>query len=459
MSKVRKRRVVPLALIGGGVVVAALLIATRPDTGVNPDSRVDRLVRTFVATPTSHRLAITAYGTSQADQEWVAIAEVSGRVTMLAETFDDGEVLQAGTLVATIDKLDYEIRLKTAQTDVKAQQQKLLELTQSKENIQSIIDLRGQQVEFAKAEAARLQSLVEQKAGSPAAYEQAESAYIDSQSALQDLKNELAIIPIRRQAVEVALEAAELRVTQAQREIDRCEVRVPFTSLCVRRTAELHQHVAIGSELGRFQSVERSRVVAMVEARRAMGMLPKLSDSIGKIDLRRQSTSLIKELRKHFDALAIPVDLTWRAGEGVSHWRGRLARVSASIDQSTRSIPMIIEVDDAFTDIQIGIKPALVPGMFLEVMIYGDLVHDVFVVPRDVVRDDLIYVVRDGTLAIVPIHVLALEERVAVIDSGLRDGDQVVLADLFPAANGMPLRTEQVDNPVQPRLELPPLLE
>ena len=160
MSKVRKRRVVPLALIGGGVVAAALLIATRPDAGVKPDSRLERLVRTFVATPTSHRLAIKAYGTSQADQEWVAIAEVSGRVTMLAETFDDGEVLQEGTLVATIDKLDYEIRLKTAQTEVKTQEQKLLELTQSEENIQSIIELRARQVEFAKAEAERLKSLV-----------------------------------------------------------------------------------------------------------------------------------------------------------------------------------------------------------------------------------------------------------------------------------------------------------
>ena len=116
-----------------------------------------------------------------------------------------------------------------------------------------------------------------------------------------------------------------------------------------------------------------------------------------------------------------------------------------------------MEVKDAFSAVQIGVKPALVPGMFVEVTFYGEVLNDVYVIPREAIRDESVYVVREGRLAIVSIHVLALEDEAAVVDSGLSPGDQVVIADLFPAANGMLLRTEVVPNPVSPRLELPEL--
>ena len=69
----------------------------------------------------------------------------------------------------------------------------------------------------------------------------------------------------------------------------------------------------------------------------------------------------------------------------------------------------------------------------------------------------MMYVVRDDRLEIVRVHVRNVEREISVVDSGLRDGDLVVLADLFPAANGMPLRVEVVENPAKPRLGLPEL--
>ncbi|MDV6030408.1 MAG: hypothetical protein F9B45_09940 [Phycisphaera sp. RhM] len=137
---------------------------------------------------------------------------------------------------------------------------------------------------------------------------------------------------------------------------------MPFTGLCINRSVEPHEHVAIGQPLGQIISVDRAQVVAMVEARRMLNLLPKLSDAIGTIDLRNQSTSLVAELRKRIGSMGGPVDLTWRAGEGESSWRGSLARVSATVNQATWAIPLIIEVEDAFSAIKLGKKPALVPG-------------------------------------------------------------------------------------------------
>lgn len=456
-NRLTKPILLSLAIIFSGVAVAVGLFLTRPSSAVDARAQGDRLVRTFRAAPTSHRIAVQAYGTSQADQEWIAVAEVGGRINSMDNFFDDGEVLQEGTVVATIEKQDYELVLKTAETEVSAQEQKQREIAQLKVNLESSIAVRTQQVAIAKKDVDRLEKLVDNNVGSAAEFDRAASTYLERDAALQNLKNELALIPIKKQAADTALAAAELQVSQARRDVERCEIRLPFTALCIARNVDPEQQVAVGRELGRFISVQRARVIAMVEARRALMLFPKLSDIIGTIDLRSQTSSLINELRRQFEVLNIPVDVTWRTGERVANWRGRLARASATVDEATRAIPLIIEVDDAFTAVKLGERPALVPGMFLEVVIYGDVVEDVFVVPRDVVRDGSVYVVREGRLAIVPVHIRALEEQLAVIDSGLVEGDQVVLVDLFPAASGMPLRFKEVDNPVKARAELPPL--
>ena len=345
---------VVVLLIGGGV--AAALVATRPATPTNTQPALPRLVRTIRVTPTEHRPAVHAYGTSQADQQWTAITEVAGRIEMLSDAFDDGEVLAEGTLITTIDQREYESALQTAETEVQTQLEKLEEISRSTENTRSLIPLREEQVAIAKSETERLRDLSRKNAGSIQAYERAASSHLESITALQNLRNELALLPIRKRSVETALKAARLRVETARRDLERCEIRMPFTGLCVHRSAEKHEHVTPGRTLGRFISVRRAQVVAMIEARRLLRLLPRLGDTIGVIDLRNQSTSLMKELRKQFRTMGVPADVTWRAGEGFAQWRGTLARVSATVDESTRSIPLIIEVDDAFSAIKLGRK-------------------------------------------------------------------------------------------------------
>jgi len=451
------KRAIPLAILAVGMAAAVTLAVTRPQPTETPQESRGRLVRTFRASPTSHRVAVHAYGTSRAGDEWAAIAEVSGRINMLEEAFEQGEIIPAGTLLATIDKLDYELAVKSAATKVASQKQQQVELVQTKANLEGMTTLRQQQLKFAKSELDRIQGLLERGAGTQADYERAFTAYVDRQASLRDLENQLALIPIQEQSLSLATDAATLQLQQAERDLDRCELRLPFTGLCIARDVELHQQTTRGEHLGQFLALEHAEVIAMVEPRRALALLPSVGKRVAPIDLASQTTSLFGELRRRFDALQMPVDVTWRAGEGQAQWRGRLVRPAATFDETTRSIPLIIEVADAFSEVQIGIKPPLVPGMFVDVVIYGQELEEVFVVPRDVVRDDSVHVIRDGRLVVAPVDVAALEEDIAIIESGLVDGDHVVLADLFPAANGMQLRAKEVANPVQPREDLPPI--
>ena len=454
-SKTRSRRLLPVVMLIVGVGIASLLYATRQGPPVRPSPPAPRLVRTFRAVATPHRIAVTAYGTTQASQQWTAISEVSGTIAQLSDRFAAGDVIPAGELLATIDKLDYELAVKRAQTEVTLRKQKQLELVQTRENTLSMIEVREKQFQLAQAELDRVSELIKNNASSQAEYDRVSGTYLDRDLALKELKNRLALLPIQEQSEATAMEAAQLNLQQVQRDLEQCEIRAPFNALCISRDVTLHEQATTGQVLGEFLGLERAEIIAMIEPRKALPLFRKFGKAIGPIDFRSPQLSLLNELRRQIREFAIPVDVTWRAGEGIAQWRGRLVRASATVDESTRSIPFIVEVDDAFSAVEIGIKPALVPGMFVETVIYGDRYENVFVIPRDVVRGGTVHVVRDDRLAIVDVELLAIEEDAAIVESGLNEGDQVILADLFPVAEGMSLRAEDVPNPVKPRLEIP----
>jgi hypothetical protein len=119
-----------------------------------------------------------------------------------------------------------------------------------------------------------------------------------------------------------------------------------------------------------------------------------------------------------------------------------------------------------------------VPDVFCEVTIFGDTLDDVMVIPRGALRDNRVYVARDGepgaieppqptagddgksaqllgrVLRFVEVELVALEEDRAVIrrsqtaEETIQPGDLIVLSDLFPASTGMPLWVQEIDNPV-----------
>ena len=132
-------------------------------------------------------------------------------------------------------------------------------------------------------------------------------------------------------------------------------------------------------------------------------------------------------------------------------WEGKVVRVASSLDERTRTVRVIVEVPEPYKDMQLGVRPPLLPDVFCHVTIYGATLKDVVVIPRDCLHDDRLYVIRNNRLHISPIKTLVIEDDLVVIRDGVAAGDLVVLTDLFPAVEGMPLRGHVVQNPVRPR--------
>jgi multidrug efflux pump subunit AcrA (membrane-fusion protein) len=130
-------------------------------------------------------------------------------------------------------------------------------------------------------------------------------------------------------------------------------------------------------------------------------------------------------------------------------WKGRVARIKAQMDQRTRTLPVVVEVDD---DKEAGKNQDnhsmgsvfLRPGTFVTVIIKGRKIEKAFLLPRHVVHiGDVVYTVEDNKLKVQPVSILRSFKETVFIDKGLETGDLVITTPLSGAANGMLVRTKQ----------------
>ncbi len=436
-----------LLIVGGGVF--AYLYLTRPSPSGEPQKDVGRLVRVFKAKKTAHRVAVTVYGTSRASEQWTAIAEVHGRAVEVNPRFEPGEILPADLLVVRIDPTDYQLAVTSAEAEVRAKQKQLEELKQNEADLKEIFNLQDHQRKLAYAEYERQRKVFQQNAASRSALEVAENAYVTQLTAVQKTRNSLELVPVQRDLLQASLDIAMAQLAQAKRNLSKCDIRTPFAARCSEKSVEVDQYVAAGERLGTFLALEMAEVVAMVETRKMPELFPGGIKELGTLDLTKMShdESLFKRVQ-------VPAEVRWGLGDLPSVWYGRVARITGSLDPGTRTVPVIIEVPDPYENVRPGIRPPLVPGVFCEVTIYGATLEDIVVIPRDALRDGRVYLLRGGKLHIQPVTVLVLEENLAVISKGINPGDVVILTDLFPASEGMPLRGQVVENPVKPRTRI-----
>jgi len=139
------------------------------------------------------------------------------------------------------------------------------------------------------------------------------------------------------------------------------------------------------------------------------------------------------------------------SGSARSIWEGRVTRMEAQVDQMSRMIHVVIEVQQPYETS--ADHPALLPGTFVDVRIFGRTLEDIVAVPRYAVHDgDRVWVFADGALEIRDVDVVRADRRLTLLSSGLDEGDLVILSSLDAVTEGMTIR--RAETPIAPVLEV-----
>ena len=380
----------PLIVIAGSIGGYALLQATKPEPEKNDQGPRPTSVYTVDVQRDSVALEVTTQGEVRARTEIDLVSEVGGRVIEVSPEFVEGGRVQPGVTLLRIEDTDYRLA-----------------------------------VSEAKARLADAELAVQQ-------------ALADQDVARKQLRNDpdasdLALKKPQVAQAQAQREAARANLAQAQVDLERTSVTLPFTGRVAETRVHRGQFISPGTVLGRVFAIE------VVEVRLALN--------------NRQLASL-----------GLPIGYTAEPGGGLDvtlhaavagreHvWQGKLVRLDASVDPDTRMLYAIAEVVDPYGAAASDGMPLAV-GLFVEATIEGARLDDAVSIPASALRaGNIVYLVNEqGRLEIREVQVAHASQQQVVIAGGLEAGEQVVTSAIRNPVKGMAL--QGIQRPATPASE------
>ncbi|MEJ2589963.1 MAG: efflux RND transporter periplasmic adaptor subunit [Candidatus Thiodiazotropha sp.] len=417
----RRRMLLILPPLAFGFVVLALMAGNRQPPVKERLEEPAKLVRTIEARQLDLIPMAEGYGSVQPAQVWTAVSEVSGRITALHPRLRDGEMIAAGSLLLSIDPVDYELNLAQAEAA-------LAELDVETRNAKANLAIEQRNLKIAEREFDRVSKLAAKGTVSQSDLDTAERSLLNSRIAVQNIDNTLALQPTKQRVLEA-------KRSQAQRDLQNTRIVAPFDLRVANMQVETDQYISKGQSLLEGDSVDRVEVLAQFP----LASLQRLF--IGRGDGARVSEALLHDNLAELLQLQPLVRLD--LGRSHAQWQARFVRFSDKVDAKTRTVGVVVAVDKPFEKVKPGERPPLTKGMFVQVLLRGKPLTGTIPVPRSAVRDNALYLV-DGEqrLQRQPVTVLFSQGEISVIGDGLEAGRQVVVSDLIPAVVGMRLAPE-----------------
>ena len=126
-------------------------------------------------------------------------------------------------------------------------------------------------------------------------------------------------------------------------------------------------------------------------------------------------------------------------------WKARVLRISDSIDPIRQTMGIVVGVEDSYDKRIPGKRPPLIKGMYTSIDIFAPE-HPAMVIPRKALHQGRVYIVdADNRLEIRSVDIQLMQGDLVVISGGIEPGEKVIITDLIPVIEGMPL--QMIANP------------
>ena len=372
----------PVLVLVVSIGIVQALGAAKPEPEKKEESQ--RLISLYVDEVMSDTVTISVQtqGEVRPKTEIDLIPQVSGRIVGVSGSFAEGAEFGPGETLIKIDDTNYKLAVIRAEARVAEAQV-------------------GVQRELANAKIKKEHWLDKRNAGEPTAY---------------------ALNKPQVMEAEAKLLSAEADLQEARLNVSRTEINVPFLGRVREKNVGIGQYVTAGTNLGRVFSTET------VEIR-----LPLTDSQMAELNLPMGFMA---------DAFNAPmVQFSAQVGSKQHTWSGRIVRTHASVDQQTRLIYAIAEVEDPYgLGADNGMPMAV--GMFVHADIAGVNSQSAMVLPRLALRNaNKVYVINDeNRLEIHTVEILSTSNDTVLVSAGVEVGDKVVTSTIPAAVDGMEVR-------------------
>ncbi len=420
-----------------GIVIAVVLVKNRAPLEHSAAEMPSRDVETIVVRPLPFRASITAYGNVQPAITLNSTAEVSGKVGYVHPNLKAGETIPAGTVVVRIEAEDYALSLQQTREDLKGSRSALQELESEEKSTRRSFELARKNLAVGEAEYARLQDIYEKRLIAKSTLDVEEQKVIQLRQQVEDLQGRLDGFDSRRRSLESQMARAEQEVQNRTTILGRTEIILPFDARIGTVSADTGEFVAVGAPLFEAIDLKGVEINAQLPVQSMRHLVSHLED---RTDVTQQFVQTGGHIN---DSLGLTARVRLVSDMPDAVWDARVLRISESIDATRQTLGVVVGVDNPYEKIIPGRRPPLLKGMYTAVDLFAP-VRNVLVIPRKAIHEGRVYVANaDDRLEIRPLEIQLTQGDIAIVRSGLDSGDRVIVTDLIPVIEGMPLRVQQ----------------
>jgi multidrug efflux pump subunit AcrA (membrane-fusion protein) len=149
---------------------------------------------------------------------------------------------------------------------------------------------------------------------------------------------------------------------------------------------------------------------------------------------------LLLNPREVLKSLGLSARVRLVGGMPYANWEARVLRISESIDPARRTLGIVVGVDNPYEKVIPGKRPPLLKGMYTAIELFAPA-REALVIPRKAVHEGCVYVSnKKNRLEIKSVDIQFQQGNYVVIKNGIQEGEKIIVNDLIPIIEGMPLR-------------------
>ena len=351
-----------------GITLIAAIILLKP----NPQPRAPKpiaqiQVKVVLAQPQTMAVNVNAQGNVEPRRQIDVVSQVSGNLIDVSDQFVSGGFFAKGATLVQIDPRDYEIALVRAKAAL-LEAEKVLATE------------RGQT-------------------------QQAQRQWQDLGS--KDA-NDLFLRKPQLAAAEAQVDAARAGVQQAQLNLARTRIQLPFAARVNNTWVDLGQYVNAGS-----------RIATVYDSAAALVRLPLTDLQASLINLPLAFGGPQQELPD--------VILRGVVAGNAYEWKGKIMRTEASLDPQSRMFYAVAEIPDPFDPAKNAVP--LLMGMYVNAEIIGKPIANVMRMPKSVIfrRDQVYSLDADNRVQIHTVKILRSDDQQVWFTGDIKPEQAIVL--------------------------------
>jgi RND family efflux transporter MFP subunit len=370
-----------------GLLLAWIILNTEPEAQREGATRkTAMLVETTAVETGDFTPVIKVMGTVMPSREVQLQAQVNGQVQSLSDAFIPGTIVSQGDNLLQIDPQDYQNKLSQSQSQLQQAQTAL-------------------QIEMGEQIAAQKD------------YDGLGRDLDEPQKSLVLRKPQLA-------NAQAAVSESQAMVDQAQLNLARTQITVPFDAQIQNTYVNLGSQVSSGTILADLVGVKTYWIEASVPVSQ--------SPWINSPSNAQEQTVTIRDR------------LSWPDSETR---QGRILSLIGQVDNESRMARLLLAVDDplAIEDQQL---PQLTIGAYVSCLIPTKQLNDVARIERQYVRkNDTIWIMHNQQLTIKNLNVVFRDQQYVYVKDTLQANEQIITTDLSRISEGAAVRldTQQSD--------------